>query len=53
MEGLDDDLDNIAQPSLAKRFAQEGINVLFFELDVIFGGLGHGREMICFGTWTF
>jgi hypothetical protein len=46
LEGLDDDLDNISQPSLAKQFAHEGQNILFFELDVMFGGLGHGGEMI-------
>jgi hypothetical protein len=29
LDGLDDDLDDLAHPLLAKRFAQEGKNVLF------------------------
>jgi hypothetical protein len=53
LEGLDEDLDNIAHASLAKRFSQERQNILFLKLDIMFGGLGHGGEMVCIGTWTF
>jgi hypothetical protein len=46
-------VEDLAQPSLAKRFSQEGKKRPLFELDVMFGGLGHGGEVICIGTWMF
>ena len=38
LDDLDDDLDNLAQPLLAKRFSLEGKNVPLFELDVMILG---------------
>jgi hypothetical protein len=35
---LEDDVEDLAQPSLAKRFAQEGQNVLFLSLTSCLGG---------------
>jgi hypothetical protein len=35
LDDLDDDLDNLAQPLLVKRFAEEGKNVPLFELDIM------------------
>ena len=44
MEGLDDDLDDLAQPSLAKHFPRRG-KTSYFVLDVMLLGLGHGGEV--------
>jgi hypothetical protein len=47
---LEDDVEDLAWPSLAKRFSQERQNILFLSFDIMFGWLGHGGEVRCIGT---
>jgi hypothetical protein len=50
---LEDDAEDLAQSSHAKRFAQEGKIISLLSLMSSLGGLGHGGEVTCSGTWTF
>jgi hypothetical protein len=45
LDGLDDDLEDLAHPFLAKRFAQEGKNVLLLSMTSWPWGLGLGGEV--------
>ena len=53
MDGLDDDLDDLAHPLLAKRFAQEGQNVPLLSMTSWYWGFGLGGEAPLTCTRTF
>ena len=53
MDGLDDDLDDLAHPLLAKRFSQEGKNAPLLSMTSWYWGFGLGGEVPLTCTWTF
>ena len=53
LDDLDDDLDKLAHPLLAKRFSQEGKHIPFFSFTSWYLGLGLGGEVPLIYTWMF
>jgi hypothetical protein len=53
LDGLDDDVDDLAYPLPTKQFSQEGQNVLLLSMMSWYWGFGLGGEVPLTCTWRF